>query len=363
MNASSLEVSVIIKALNEEEHIAGAIESALNAIKGLRGEVILADSLSTDRTVEIALAYPIRVVQLVNPGDRCCGVGPQLGYQHAQGEFIYILDGDMELEPAFLRAAIAVMRERVDLAGLGGQVRIVGGQSYEFTVRKERASTVFSPGPKEALECGGLYRRAALEQVGYFSNRNLHAFEEKELGLRLTQRGWSLERLARQAVLHHVHQDDSVGLMKKRWRSHYVDGSGELIRASLGKPYFWRALQTQKTRVATVAGWLVWLLGLILLPWTYWGLAGASLATLAVLLALIVRKGFRKGLVSLLNLQIQGGGFVRGLFASHLNPTREIPCRLITRDELSSSEPFEEARQRESGVAYPGFTAVSDRCG
>ena len=48
---SRLLVSVIIKALNEEKHIARAIESALRAVSTVGGEVILADSASTDRTV------------------------------------------------------------------------------------------------------------------------------------------------------------------------------------------------------------------------------------------------------------------------------------------------------------------------
>jgi hypothetical protein len=40
-------VSIIIKALNEERHIASAIESALAALCGIDGEVILADGRSS----------------------------------------------------------------------------------------------------------------------------------------------------------------------------------------------------------------------------------------------------------------------------------------------------------------------------
>mgnify|MGYP003577694008 CR=1 FL=1 len=68
-------VTVVIKALNEEARIGLAIESALRAVQHLGGEVVLADSCSTDRTVEIASAYPIRIVQLAHPSDRCCGAG------------------------------------------------------------------------------------------------------------------------------------------------------------------------------------------------------------------------------------------------------------------------------------------------
>ena len=49
---SNCRVSIIIKALNEEKLIAETIESALRAVSRVGGEVILADSCSTDRTVE-----------------------------------------------------------------------------------------------------------------------------------------------------------------------------------------------------------------------------------------------------------------------------------------------------------------------
>src|SRR6476659_2248742 len=74
-------VSIIIKALNEERHIEAAVRSALAAIGALDGEVILADSGSSDRTIEIARQYPIAIVQLAHPAERRCGIGPQLGYQ------------------------------------------------------------------------------------------------------------------------------------------------------------------------------------------------------------------------------------------------------------------------------------------
>ena len=73
-------VSVIIKALNEQANVANAIESALRAVASVGGEVILADALSDDRTVQIARRYPITIAQLVRAADRGCGSGPQLGF-------------------------------------------------------------------------------------------------------------------------------------------------------------------------------------------------------------------------------------------------------------------------------------------
>src|ERR1044072_9571827 len=105
-DAPSLTVSIIIKALNEERHIGAAIESALAALRGIRGEVILADSASTDRTIEIARRYPIKIVQMTRVEDRSCGAGAQLGYQYSRGRYVWLVDGDMALKPGFLAAAI-----------------------------------------------------------------------------------------------------------------------------------------------------------------------------------------------------------------------------------------------------------------
>ena len=119
-DAPALTVSIIIKALNEERHIAAAIESALAAIKGIRGEVILADSASTDRTIEIARRYPIKIVQMTRIEDRCCGAGAQLGFQYSKGRYIWLVDGDMQMQPGFLASAIQFLESHPDIAGVGG---------------------------------------------------------------------------------------------------------------------------------------------------------------------------------------------------------------------------------------------------
>ena len=57
-------VSIVIKALNEEAHIEDCLSSALWALGGIGGEVVLADSCSNDATTTVAMRYPVRIVQL-----------------------------------------------------------------------------------------------------------------------------------------------------------------------------------------------------------------------------------------------------------------------------------------------------------
>src|SRR5271163_1464144 len=128
-------LSVVITVYNEEKNIARAVESSLAAIAPYRGEVIVADSGSTDRTVEIALGFPAIVAQLKYPYERCCGISPQLGYQQSTGEYVYILDGDMTLDAAFIGAALKWFESDPRIAGVGGFVGEMRIANLDFRSR------------------------------------------------------------------------------------------------------------------------------------------------------------------------------------------------------------------------------------
>src|SRR5262249_3414297 len=155
-------------------------------------EVILADSASTDRTIEIARRYPIKIVQMTRVQDRSCGAGAQLGYQHSKGRYVWLVDGDMALKPAFLAAAVQFLDNHPDVAGGGGMLTEQETANLECVKRSANEYSVRRPGLVTRLDGGGVYRRAAIESVGYLADRNMHGSEELELGARLIARGWRL---------------------------------------------------------------------------------------------------------------------------------------------------------------------------
>jgi glycosyltransferase involved in cell wall biosynthesis len=252
-------VSVIIKAFNEERHIAGAIESALAALVEIEGEVILADGASTDRTVEIAQHYPIKIVRLNDPTDRSCGAGAQLGFQYSRGEFLFLMDGDMRLQSGFLAAGIGFLRDRPTVGGVGGGMiyRHAGGLEYEQRARR------FDPdrGPGVVTHLGGcgLYRRAALDGVGYATDRNLHGGEELELAARLRAGGWTIAKIDHVAVEHFCGGGNSYALLLRRMKTRNACGPGEMIRASLGQPHFGLVVRDDRNSrlCALVALWWI----------------------------------------------------------------------------------------------------------
>ena len=85
-------LTVIITTFNEEDHIEAAIQSVQFA-----DEIIIVDSFSKDRTVEIALKYTDKVWKrdYLGPSDQKNWAIPQ-----AQNEWVLILDADERVSPA-----------------------------------------------------------------------------------------------------------------------------------------------------------------------------------------------------------------------------------------------------------------------
>ena len=144
----------------------------------------------------------------------------------------------MVLARDFAVLAVRCLNEDLQLAGVGGRVVEKNLDSLEFRARLSRSPTNLSPGTVDRLDGGGVYRRSAIESVGYFTNRNLHSYEEYELAARLHANGWKLKRIDVEAVAHFGHKIEAYALLKKRWSSGYVLGIGELLRSAIGKPHF-----------------------------------------------------------------------------------------------------------------------------
>ncbi|ADM09425.1 putative glycosyltransferase protein [Parvularcula bermudensis HTCC2503] len=320
-----MKLTIGIKALNEEAKIAQAIESALSSLEGIEGEVVLADSGSTDQTIAIAQTYPIRIVQLKNTDERCCGAGAQLAFQAARGEYFYLLDGDMELAPGFIQEALTFLENHPDVAGVGGAVREVNTDGEGFQIRAQAWAAAAEAAERDVdrLDCGGLYRRIAVEAADFFADRNLHAFEEFDLAARLRCRGWRLVRLGRPGVLHYGHQVGGYRLLLRRLKSGYAGAPGEVLRGALGRPHLGIVLR----RLGHIRN------ALVVMAWWVAIVVSAGLLSLWVSLGLILapigflwwrRGSLSLGIYSLAAWNVAAIGLVTGFFRRRVSPQKSL---------------------------------------
>jgi glycosyltransferase involved in cell wall biosynthesis len=114
VTAEDIEVSIVMPCLDEARTVGQCIQEALQTFRSLdlRGEVIVADNGSTDRSREIALAGGARVVEVLERG---YGRALRAGIGAARGRYIIMGDADNSYDFADLGLFIVRLREGHDL--------------------------------------------------------------------------------------------------------------------------------------------------------------------------------------------------------------------------------------------------------
>lgn len=341
MHPGKVDITILVKALNEEDNIEQCLRSTmsaladLTAVTGLTGEILLADSMSTDNTVAIAAGLGVRIVQFENVADRGCGAALQLGYQYCRGRFLYVLDGDMQLVPEFLHRAYTYLQANPDVAGVAGRLIDTHIRTEADRKRNEYYAALRSEQVVKSLGGGGLYRGDAIARVGYLSNRWLPAFEEAELGVRLRAAGYRLVRLSDAAVYHSGHAETSAQMLRRLWRSRRIDASGIFLRSALGRPWFRDTVRSCWFVFAAPAVYLAIALllaagALLSLPWPAM-LAVPLLAWGGVIGMLAARKrSLSSAVLSVLMWHLYAIGGLRGFCRAASDPMEPIRSRELS---------------------------------
>jgi glycosyltransferase involved in cell wall biosynthesis len=119
--SSTILVSAVIPCLNEERTIAACIDKAFLSFEqlGMRGEVVVADNGSTDRSVEIASAHGARVVVESVKG---YGAALRRGIAEARGEILVMADADESYDWGAIAPFVRTVQEGYDLV-IGNRFR------------------------------------------------------------------------------------------------------------------------------------------------------------------------------------------------------------------------------------------------
>jgi len=226
-------LSVVVIARNEEAFIGRAFESVFEATRGWEAEVIFVDSASTDRTAEVAQGFPLRLVQLRPEWPLSPAAGRHVGLQVVSGDYVFFLDGDTELLPGFLEAAIPLMEANPGVAAaLGKRREVAGGEAGIERVVDDDAYAISQPRqwrPGDRIGGSGLYRARALREVGGY-NPWICSYEEAELCQRLYGAGHQVLFIPQPMISHLDHQPPSVGELRRRWRENLLLGHGQVLR-------------------------------------------------------------------------------------------------------------------------------------
>lgn len=186
-------ISVVIPAFNEAKYLPACL-AALRAQDFPREccEIIVVDSASTDRTVEIAQHYGARVVQAGPKGPgRGVSYARQRGFEEAQGQIVAYTDADTMPPRHWLRRIVQEFRDPT-VVGVYGLYRLIEGgggvwlwfnwiQPWVLLIHHALGRPMFG-----GQNCA--VRREALAAIGGF-NTALASMEDTDVSIRLRRVG------------------------------------------------------------------------------------------------------------------------------------------------------------------------------
>lgn len=206
-------IAVVVIGRNEGERLKRCLQSMPKGVS-----VVYVDSGSTDGSVAYARSLGVTVLTLDMSVGFTAARARNFGWRHLVGDsasrisVVQFVDGDCELDPAWLDNAIAAIQQEPELAVVFGRRR---ERFPEQSIYNRMCDDEWNVPVGIVAACGGdaLFRVEALKAAGGYSD-DLIAGEEPDLCLRLSRLGWFVRRIDGEMTLH----DANILTFRSWWK-------------------------------------------------------------------------------------------------------------------------------------------------
>jgi GT2 family glycosyltransferase len=236
-------IGVVVIGRNEGERLVRCLRSVL----GDDRTVVYVDSNSTDGSAERAreLGASVTVLEPSRPftAARARNAGlRELLKRLPEARYVQFVDGDCEVNPGWMPAALAFLQARPDVAVACGRRR---ERHPEASIYNLLCDVEWDTPLGEAKACGGdaLMRVAALQQAGGYRD-DLIAGEEPELCVRLRTAGWKVWRLAEEMTLHDAGMTRFSQWWRRTMRGGYAFAEGAHLHGAPPERHWVRELRS-----------------------------------------------------------------------------------------------------------------------
>lgn len=198
-------VSIIIPAYNEEKDIKDVLDSiSKQTYPKEKIETIVIDDKSTDKTVEIAKKYPVKIIKGKHKG---VGAARNLGIKNSKGEIIFFVDADQVLDKNYVKEIVNIFRDK-NVAGVSGFELLYNKNNLiaKLSYLKKRLGYETSN-----LIPLGAVRKEIIKKIG-FINPKFGMYDDWEFAKRVSEK-YKIIR-TKKAKFYHKEPDD----LKKIYR-------------------------------------------------------------------------------------------------------------------------------------------------
>jgi GT2 family glycosyltransferase len=222
---SMTKVSVIVLSYNSKNRISDCIQALSLQKTSHRFEVIVVDNNSIDGSADLIATKFAKSVQLIRLKTNLGFAGGNAeGLKVAVGEYIVLLNDDTRVAPEWLEELTACALAHPMAGAIASQMLRWGSNTIDTlgdgcTIAgngyKLRSGTQKFEGGSEQVfsACAGavLYRRQAIEQVGFLEPNFFLNHEDTDLAFRMWHGGWQVITAPAAIVEHLVHASQGGG--------------------------------------------------------------------------------------------------------------------------------------------------------
>jgi GT2 family glycosyltransferase len=219
---STTTVSAIVVNYRRPDILGACLTSLREALArtGEPTELIVVDNASGDESCAVAaeLAPEAKIYELSRNFGFPTAVSE--GISHSSGEWILLINNDVEVEPDVVVRMLESARSADDIGSVAAQMRFAAGErtinsagigvdqlgiAYDRLLGEPPSASETEP-VEVFGACGGaaIYRRTMLDQIGGFDNSFFFALDDADVAWRAQMRGWRCLYDPR-AVVHHHH--------------------------------------------------------------------------------------------------------------------------------------------------------------
>ncbi|MFP6641702.1 MAG: glycosyltransferase, partial [Myxococcota bacterium] len=252
--------AIIVIGRNEGERLEVCLESARRCTE----DIVYVDSGSTDGSVGLAKGLSVQVVELDPALPFSAARARNAGFDHAlelspQIEFVQFVDGDCELDLAWMEAARQAAEDsKVAVVCGRRRERYADSSIYNLLCDMEWATPI-----GETDSCGGdsFVRVKAFSQVGGFDPAVV-AGEEFDLCIRMREEGWRILRIDAEMTLH-----DANMLRFSQWWTRMVRAGHAYAEGVIRYGVRRHRRIARALRSAVLWGGILPVLSVAILPW------------------------------------------------------------------------------------------------
>ncbi len=167
----------------------------------------MVDNYSTDKTVEIAKSYGVRVIQVRSERAKA----KNIGLKHASGKYVLFIDSDMVLTPRVIEECVELAESNPRIAAIIIPEKSVGSNYWARIRSFERSFYSGTP-----VESPRFFRRDLALKAGGF-DKDLIFYEEATLPHKLEGMGYNVRTRISSYIIHLEENLTLRQLIRKRY--------------------------------------------------------------------------------------------------------------------------------------------------